>query len=220
MDLRWFAWSTALIPIVAAHLAYFVSATAGYVDWCVPYWDGCTSISRAGRHGLANHLFRALMLPHAAQLMMFWGLTWLWLGALRPDAPRRRTAVLTLGLIAAVFLILYATFLGVEGTIYQWLRRYGITVFFAFGVLAQMLVVALLQPVAPLPQGLRRTMLGFAGALLGLGLASIPLQHFASDADRAMNALEWVYALLMTLFHGLIGLAWGATGFRLHTRVL
>lgn len=214
MDLRWFAWLTVLVPITAAHLAYFVSAAGGHVDWCVPYWDGCTSISRAGRFGIGNHLFRALMLPHAAQLMMFWALAWLWLRALRPDATRRNATVLVLGVVAALFLILYASFLGVEGSVYQWLRRYGITVFFSFSVLAQMLVIALLQPVPQLPRRLRSIMLAFAAALLILGLLSIPLQHFARDADRAMDALEWSYALLMALFYGLIGIAWGTTGFR------
>jgi hypothetical protein len=215
MDLRWFAWLTVLVPVAAAHLAYVVAGFEGHVYWCVPYWDGCTSISRAGRHGTSNHLFRALVLPHAAQLMMFWALVWLWLGALRPDAARRNRAVLVLGVVAALFLILYATFLGVEGRMYQWLRRYGITVYFAFTVLAEMFVIALLQPVARLPQALRRTMLGFAGLLLLLGIASLPLQYLVADSDRAINALEWTYALLMALFYGLIAMAWSATGFRL-----
>jgi hypothetical protein len=214
MDLRWYAWLTVLFPVAAVHLAYGISIAHGHVEACVPYWDGCTSISRAGRHGLANLLFKGLMLPHAAQLAGFWLLTWLWLRALRPDAPRRVGTTLALGVIAAAFLVLYASFLGAEGQTYQWLRRYGINVFFSFTVLAQMLVIALLQPVRALRPALRRTMLAFAALLLALGLASLPLQHFAMDADRAMNALEWVYALLMALFYGLIGIAWGATGLR------
>jgi hypothetical protein len=214
MDLRWYAWLAVLFPLVAVHLAYGISIAHGHVEACVPYWDGCTSISRAGRHGVANLLFKGLMLPHAAQLAGFWLLAWLWLRSLRPDAPRRSDAVLALGVIAATFLVLYASVLGVDGAIYQWLRRYGINIFFSFSVLAQMLVVALLQPVVSLPQRLRRLMLGFAALLLTLGLASLPLQHFATDADRVMNALEWTYALLMVLFYGLIGIAWGATGFR------
>lgn len=218
MHLRWYAWLTVLLPLVAVHLAYALSAAAGHVEWCMPYWDGCSSISRAGRFGLANHLFKALMLPHAAQLMGFWALCWLWLRSLRPDAPHRVHAVLVLGLVAALFLVLYATFLGVEGPTYQWLRRYGITVFFAFSVLAQMCVIALLQPIPRVPPALRKTMLVLAALLLGLGLASIPLQHLAADTDAAMDALEWNYALLMVLFYGLIGLAWRATGFRVDAR--
>lgn len=214
MDLRWYAWLTVFFPAVAVHLAYGVSIAHGHVEACIPYWDGCTSISRAGRHGLANLLFKGLMLPHAAQLAGFWLLTWLWLRLLRPDAPGRVGAVLLLGVVAAAFLVLYASFLGAEGPTYQWLRRYGINVFFSFSVLAQMLVIALLQPVAALSRGLRRTMLAFAALLLALGLASLPLQHFITGAERAMNALEWTYALLMALFYGLIGMAWGVTGLR------
>ncbi|MGB0219010.1 MAG: hypothetical protein ACPHN2_12820 [Sinimarinibacterium flocculans] len=215
MDLRWYAWLTVLFPVAAVHLAYLVSITQGSVEACIPYWDGCTSISRAGRHGLANLLFKGLMLPHAAQLMGFWLLSWAWLRKLRPDADRRTHAVLALGVIAAAFLVLYASFLGAEGETYRWLRRYGINVFFSFSVLAQMLVIALLTPVPVLGAGLRTAMLSFAAALLLLGLASLPLRHFAEGADHAMNALEWIYALLMAIFYGLIGIAWGVTGYRL-----
>lgn len=218
MDPRWYAWLTVLFPVAAVHLAYLVSIAQGSVEACIPYWDGCTSISRAGRHGLANLLFKGLMLPHAAQLMGFWLLVWAWLHSLRPDATRRVHAITGLGVIAALFLILYASFLGAEGETYRWLRRYGINVFFSFSVLAQMMVIALLTPVSSLGVTVRQTMLAFAAALLLLGLASLPLRHFAEDADRVMNALEWIYALLMALFYGLIGIAWGRTGFRLHAR--
>jgi hypothetical protein len=83
-------------------------------------------------------------------------------------------------------------FLGVEGEIYQWLRRFGITVYFGGTVLAQMLLASL--------HGRRaRTLVAVCALLLVLGLASIPLQHFAADRDAAVNALEWTYALLMML---------------------
>lgn len=219
MDLRWYAWLTALFPVAAVHLAYLISIAQGAVETCVPYWDGCTSISRAGRHDLANLVFKGLMLPHAAQLMGFWLIAWLWLRSLRADAGRRCHAVLALGIVGALFLILYASFLGAEGETYRWLRRYGINVFFSFSVLAQMLVIALLTPVAGLGALLRTTMLAFAATLLLLGLASLPLRYIATDVERATNALEWIYALLMALFYGLIGIAWGKTGYRLEAAV-
>ena len=215
MDLRWYAWLTVLFPVAAVHLAYLVSIVQGTAEACMPYWDGCTSISRAGRHGLANLLFKGLMLPHAAQLMGFWLVAWAWLRTLRPEAPRRVHTLAGLGVIAALFLILYASFLGAEGETYRWLRRYGINVFFSFSVLAQMMVIALLTPVPSIGATVRQTMLAFAATLLLLGLASLPLRHFAEDPERMMNALEWTYALLMALFYGLIGIAWGRTGFRL-----
>lgn len=217
MNPRWIAWLTAGLPFFAVHLAYALSVQADYAPACVPYVEGCTSISRAARHGLPNLLFKALMLPHAAGLALFWVLVYAWLGRLRPDAPRRRLAILWLGVIAALFLVLYATFLGAEGKTYQWLRRYGITVYFSFTVLAEMMAVSLLRDIEALGSRLRNLMLGFCGLLLGLGLLSLPLQHLVDDAyaDAAVNALEWTYALLMTGFYLLIARAWQLTGFRL-----
>ncbi|HEY0973594.1 MAG TPA: hypothetical protein VGE57_03795 [Solimonas sp.] len=220
MNPAWIAWGAALLPLLAVHTAYWLSADAGYVPWCLPYLDGCTSISRAARHGLPNLLFKGLMLPYAAWLAATWALVFVWLRLLRPQAPRRTCTVLILGIVAAIFLVLYATFLGAEGPAYQWLRRYGITVYFSFTVLAQMFVSALLWPLATVPRALRRAMACLCALLLLLGLASLPLQHYAHDADAAIDALEWTYALLMIAFFPLVALAWQRTGFRLRGEIV
>src|SRR5690606_9868470 len=62
----------ALVPFVAAHVAYAISIDAGHVPACMPYVEGCTSISRAARHGLGNLVFRPLMLPCALLLALPW----------------------------------------------------------------------------------------------------------------------------------------------------
>lgn len=215
----WIAWLCIGLPFVAVHAAYWISANSGLVPWCWPYLEGCTSISRAARHGLANLLFKGLMLPYAALLTLFWVLTYAWLRQLRPRAIRQAQLVVGLGTIAAVFLVLYASFLGAEGPEYRWLRRYGITVYFSFTVLAQMFVAALLWSQASLSKSLRMALVMLSGLLLALGLISLPLQHYASDVDAAINALEWTYALLMVAFYPLIASGWAQTGFRLYSRI-
>lgn len=192
-----------LLPIALVHLCYALSVQAGHVPLCWPYWDGCTSISRAARHGWSNHLFKAVMLPIAGLMLVFWALAASWLRQ-RTAARRRRIAAMqALGWIGAVFLILYATFLGVDGDTYRWLRRYGVTVYFSFTVLAQMLMASALDP-----GGLRRALAALCATMLLLGLASLPLQHLLPDRDAALNALEWLYALLMSLGFAAVGLAW------------
>ena len=42
-------------------------------------WEGCTSISRAARHGLGNHVFRLLMLPCAMLVALHWWSSARWL---------------------------------------------------------------------------------------------------------------------------------------------
>ena len=44
-----FPLAIALVMLLAAHLAWWLSLRAGYIEACNPYWEGCTSISRAAR---------------------------------------------------------------------------------------------------------------------------------------------------------------------------
>lgn len=207
------AWLAAILPLAAANLAYLISASQGLVPWCIPYLEGCTSISRAARTGDANTLFRSLMLPYSVVLALFWWLTGSWLREFLPDRRRTRLALPALGLVAAVATAVYTAVLGVDGDFYQWMRRYGITFSFAFTVLGEMLLTAALVTETRLPGGLRRAMLGMCIAMLLLGLASIPLQYFTSSRSPAMNAVEWVYSVLMVSFFPLVGEAWRRTGF-------
>ena len=62
----------AVLFLVAAHAAYLLSIQAGHVPACMPYMEGCVSISRAARHGLGNHLFRMLVIPCAVLHALVW----------------------------------------------------------------------------------------------------------------------------------------------------
>lgn len=211
------AWAAGLIPLLVINLCYLISASADLAPWCFPYLEGCTSISRAARQEPAIFLFRATMLPWSVLLMLYWWLCAIWLKNRAPAAKRRREAMLVLGLIGALFHILYATFLGVEGETSQWLRRYGINIYFSFTALAQILLMSLLLRDARLPRWLRTGKVLLCAAMLGLGLLSLPLQFIVADRDALLNALEWSYALLMASYFPLTGLAWRRTGFALRT---
>lgn len=207
----WIALLVGIAPIVVVHACYALSIQAGTAPACIPYFEGCTSISRAARHGLSNHVFKAVMLPCAAMIALFWWLAAAWLRSNPPDDDegdagrgRRIGAMRALGFVGALFLVLYATFLGVEGDLYRWMRRYGVTIYFSFTVLGQMTMASLL----PAGAGLRRALAWTCALMLGLGLASIPLQHVFSAGDVAVNALEWNYALLMSLGFVFVGAHW------------
>jgi hypothetical protein len=212
------AWLAAIVPFIAGNLAYLISAAQDVVPWCFPYLDGCTSISRAARGGIANPIFRGIMLPYAMLLLLYWWLAAHWLLEFSPKW-RPRRAMFALGAIGALFLVLYCTFLGVEGDIYQWLRRYGITVHFSFTVLAQFFLTHALARSERVPAAVRNAKLGLCAAMLVLGIASIPLQHFATDRNAALNAVEWSYTLLMLAFFPLTGIAWRRTGFRFRSQL-
>jgi hypothetical protein len=213
---EWIALAAGLLPFAVVHLCYAISVSAGLVPACIPYLEGCTSISAAGRHGVAWIVFKLGMIPAAGLLAGYWVLTRRWLLALgSPDTAASR-AMVWLGVIAAAFLVLYAVFLGSKGDFYNLMRRYGVTVFFSFSALAQMVQLRELKLLAARgartpPRWILRGQLTVVSVLLATGLVSIPANDLAPDKDRAENVIEWIFAALMSSYYVLSWVAWRAT---------
>ena len=204
-----FPLAIALVMAVAAHLAWWLSLRAGYVEPCNPYWDGCTSISRAARHGLGNHLFRLMMLPCAVLVAIHWWLASRWLAG--NGTPSR--ALAALGVTCALALGVYATFLGTEGAAYGFLRRYGITVFFGCGFLAQLVFLRRWRASAMTGAARRQwqLMAAVCVAMLLLGVGNVAGDALLQDRvhqDRLENALEWQLGLLLAAWYLMQAWCW------------
>lgn len=201
---------------VAAHLALALSIDAGYVPACVPYFEGCTSISRAARHGLGNHLFRLLVLPCALLVGMHWWLSARWARA----AGHAGHALFWVGLLAGVALAVYATFLGTEGQAYRFLRRYGVIVFFGSSFVAQLLFLRAAVGTGSLPRALRIGKQVVCVAMLLLGLVHVAAMAAIGGSelqDKLENALEWQLGLLLVAWYALQALLWRREGYRAAT---
>lgn len=206
----------ALTLTVAAHVALVISAQAGHVPACVPYIEGCTSISRAARHGLGNHLFRLLVLPCALLVGLHWWLSARWARTLGQGW----RALLVLGVLAAIALAVYATFLGTEGAAYRFLRRHGVNVFFGSSYVAQLVFLRALIRSGALPRGLRLSMQSVCVAMLSLGLlhvAALAAIGGSDLQDRLENALEWQLGALLVAWYVLQALHWRRDGYRIET---
>jgi hypothetical protein len=209
----------ASVPFVAAHLAYAISIDAGHVPACIPYVEGCTSISRAARHGLGNALFRLLMLPSALLLALHWFSVREWLRVAHAD-PSAGRSLLWLGPFAGFALATYATFLGTEGEIYRWLRQYGAQLYFASVYIAQLVFVHRYRQTAGYRSGIVAGMLAINLAMLLLGIGYTAVANAGSDEvlkDRMENLLEWHIGLLMTAWYLLQAWIWRRSAFRLNT---
>lgn len=208
----------AAMPVLATHLALWLSVSAGHAPDCVPYLEGCTSISRAARHGLGNQLFRLLMLPTSVLLWLNWELARDWLRLAHPD-PGAGASLRALGLVCAVALAVYATFLGSEGEVYRWLRRHGVVWYFAANYLAQLVFVYRLRQFrAP---GIARAMLVLCVAMLAMGLVNVGSTALVTDAglkDRIENTLEWNLGLFSTIWFVLLAALWRRDGYALAAR--
>ena len=186
-----------MVPAVAVHAAWWLARAAGDIPDCIPHVEGCTSISRAARHGTANGVFKALMLPAAALYAANWLAAARWIGS-RTGSTAGARGLVPLGLVAGVALAVYTAYLGSEGAVYGWLRRYGITFYFAATFCAMLVFI---RAVRALP-GMRRpvgVMTGLCVAMLALGLANVLAPLFGTDdvlRERLRDALEWQLGLL------------------------
>ncbi|SDR15019.1 hypothetical protein SAMN05428982_3352 [Pseudoxanthomonas sp. CF385] len=193
----------ALLFLVAAHAAYLLSIQAGHVPACVPYLEGCVSISRAARHGVGNHLFRLMVMPCAVLHALVWLLAHRWL--------RGGHGMVVLGVVSATALAVYATFLGIEGETYRFLRRYGVVVYFGFGYLAQLALMRRASRTDALPTRVITWMSWIAAAMLGLGIANVVAGLVVADAsakDRWENVFEWWLGLLMVGWYAVLAIGW------------
>jgi hypothetical protein len=218
------AWPLALLagllPCCAALLAWWLSTRSGLIPACNVFLEGCVSVSRAARHELPNHLFRALMLPSAALQAMVWLLTHHWLRQLGV-AGRGVGWMAPLGVMAAVALVLYGTFLGTEGDIYRWLRRYGTVVYFGFTCLCLLLAGGGIQRAVKagslaLPRWQEHAMVTLAVTLVMLGLVNAIVAATLSPATKhaVENITEWWGALIFVLGFVSLALMWQRTGVR------
>lgn len=216
----WPAWPLPFIagalPFLATLIAYMLSVRLGLIEPCNPFLDGCTSISRAARHALPNHLFRALLLPAAVLQGLSWLLCAAWLRGLGAVPTRKLRALPWLGLAAALFLVLYGTFLGTEGIAYRWMRRYGVVVYFGATCIAMLITSGAAHAVVTHARAVSRMLPALCMALPLLGLVNSLAPWFelrAETIDALQNSTEWWAGLVFTLFFFALAGLWRADRF-------
>ena len=208
MLLRGLPLITGLVPLVGINLAYWVGVNADVLPSCIPYIDGCTSISATGRYPPGDRLFRAVMLPQAVLLAGTWYFAASWLRSLSPKS-KAATPALACGLIGAAALILYVTFLGTKEPFYEFMRRFGIYLYFLGTGIGQ-LVLTLGFRHSPW----RQAMLWILGIPWALGFVNLAQKALRADPDRLENAIEWVVSVFIQVWFVLLYVAWRKTYFR------
>jgi len=211
-----------IAPLVAIHLAYWLGVTNNVLPACVPYLEGCTSISATGRYMPGSLLFRAVMLPQSIVLLFLWYFAARWLRQISPSSNAPTTIVLS-GLAGALALILYVTFLGTKAPFYEFMRRFGIYFYFLGTAVAQLTLASALlnHAVRAATQTLKRyavLMLWFCGLPFALGILNLILKSLMDDANYMENRIEWVSALSMQFYFIVVYFAWRKTAFDVEAR--
>ena len=198
----------ALLPVLAINAAYVLGAAREQIPQCLPYLDGCTSISSTGRHVPGAFVFKPAMPLQAALLLVLWRVTVRRLRAqLSPRAPRLTRAVLVCGAISSAALVVYTLTLGSQLALYEFMRRGGIYLYFLGLVLTQLFATLAIRRSGKAPTTLVRAMLTVVALPFALGLVNLVTKPFLADPDPLENAVEWCAALVMQAWFVLLAAA-------------
>jgi len=206
MQPRTLALILTILPILASNGAYLLSAYNEFIPWCIPYIDGCTTISRAARSGNSIFLFRVIMIIYSVLLIWFWIYAQHWLNLLYGHTTKVARIILWLGVIGAIFLMIYIDFLGTTGEVNRFMRRFGIMVFFTLTPLAQLLMlnqhfnILKTRPECNIRPKTLQYQLIILLLMLVIGIISILLGATQNKTYESENIIEWNYSILLTMY--------------------
>ena len=195
-----------ILPLLSTNGVYLLSAYQGFIPWCLPYIDGCTTISQAARSGNSIFIYRATMIIYGVLLIGFWIYAQQWLNLLYGHTTRIAHIILWLGILGAIFLIIYIDFLGTTGEVNRFMRRYGIMIFFTFTPLAQLLMLEQHYNILPsLPDGtikpaVLKYQLFVLLLMLIIAIISTILEATQNKTYESENIVEWNFSLLLNMY--------------------
>ena len=124
-----------ILPISTIIISYIASIKLNLAPACIPNFEGCTSISRAGRNIPVKYFFKPMMFLYSFFLFLYW---YKFIEILdKFKISEKKFSFFSF--LSVIFLILYIIFLG-EGKIYEFFRRIGIYIYIFFTVITQFLI--------------------------------------------------------------------------------
>jgi hypothetical protein len=206
-----------LLPLLTVHTTLTISILFGNLEYCLPYWSQCHSISATGRQYPEFFVFKALMIPTAIFMLAYWLILRVWLKQISNG--RIGTRLITgLGVIASCALIIYTVTLGAVGEPYALARRIGVIFYFAFSSFGHLLLLRKLQLVdckALCIEGEQKALVYICAALVISGILSAIAGFYWEGWDNWENAYEWWFSLFMISLFYLVARMWNTTGFQI-----
>ena len=138
-NLRVLALICFILPVATVIISYILSIKLNLVPSCIPNFEGCSSISRAGRYPPVKYFFKPMMYLYAVSLLLYW----FYFFQVLKKFNIKKNYIFWLALFSVLFLCLYVLFLG-ESKIYSFFKRIGIYVYILFTVVSQYLISNLL----------------------------------------------------------------------------
>ena len=186
-----------LLPLFTIITSFIWSANLNLVNWCIPNFEGCTSISRVGRYEPVVYFFKPLMFVYAIFLGLFWKKFY---EIYKINKIEISKFSLFIAYLAILFFILYIIFLG-EGKLYKFFRQIGIFIYIFFSVLTQIFFSRSLQKLACFTNKLGNLVFYYSLSIGVIGIIFFPLMITKIiDIPNFKNIVSWNYFLLIQIY--------------------
>ena len=198
-----------ILAIFSGNIVFLIAVKEGFLSPCIPYLEGCASISKSGREGLAFILFKLTIMPLMTLLSVYWVISFNFFSKRYSLVSKKNRFLLFSGILGSLFGILYACFLGSVGETYQLLRRFGIYFFFMGTYCAQISEVLMLFDIKSLKNLLLLRAMKYLVFIVGFViLFSTPFYGFIEEDDWLENILEWNITFLIFFYFILSSFLW------------
>jgi len=199
--LRFISLACFVLPVFTVIISYLISIKLNLVATCIPNFEGCTSISRAGRYEPVKFFFKPMMYFYALFIFFFWNI---FLKEINNTKIETKNFVI-LTYITVIFLCLYITFLG-ESKVYSFFKRIGIYFYILSIVLLQFSSNRILiKNEKKLSKFFNYKIVHFnyylSSFLVISGLILLPILVIKiEDFPQIKNIISWNYFLIIQLF--------------------
>ena len=208
VNLHILALSAAILPLLTFNLSYLIAAALQHVPACIPYLEGCTSVSSTGRTAPESLMFKAGMLILAIVLASLWHRT---AGFLRTNGQStlRVSLLRVFAWLSVASLLTYAVTLGMREEEYRALRRIGINGFALGNLLTQISFIVLYRPLRiEATKKLFAWLVVLSIAVLLFGVAAELAKASGLPSRPTNNVVAWNTFLVVAAYYAVLAHIW------------
>lgn len=179
------------LPFVAIHLSLYLSFQDGLLISCNPYVEGCYSISKVARQP-SSIIFFKVTLSISALLLFF-----IWEKIFKSDLYKTH---IFFGKLGSISLIIYIIALGNDGFLYEFMRRFGVFIFYMITLYLQWIYTFAQTKLLVLSTHRVLFLKILAYLQIMIFIFSLPFFLIIKNDGYIENIIEWWVSLTITIW--------------------
>ena len=193
-----------IVPLATINICYPIAVAFEHVSACIPYLEGCTSVSSTGRNAPESLIFKTGMLSSAIVLALLWHqcADFLRRGG---QATWRVNLLRVLGFLAALSLAIYAVTVGLKTDELRFLTRMGVNGFAISNLFIEITFIVLYKPMRIIAtQKLFRWLIVFCIAIPLLGVAVEVAKWAGAPKHPSDNTVAWNAFVMVSAYYAVM----------------